>query len=128
MAADQRFSWTLDEDDEAWFEQEVGPLLPLVAFEEKALFHEGNAQGGYWESDLKRLLYDDRADLIERYQPLGLDVRLSAEELMTAITWKASRSLHHLLAGQGDRVREEVSLRIRAYRPDFDQPKIKRGP
>ena len=114
-----RFSWTMDEEDAAWIERDIRPLLPLTGFTDKALFHNANAQGGYWESNLKRLLYDDQSEMIRRYEPLGLDVRLTGEELMTAVTWKARKSLAWLLARFGEQTRDEVLARVREHRPEF---------
>jgi hypothetical protein len=122
-AASQRFICGLDEGEAAWIEREIRPLLPLVGFDAKAIFHNPNAQGGYWESDLKVLIYDDRADLIRRYEPYGLDVRLSAEELVTAIRWKAQESLAFLLGRHGEETKHRVFTCIRTHQPDFDQAK-----
>ena len=100
-----------------WARQAVGSLIPLVAITEKPAFYLGNGQGGYHTTILDLVIGD--LQRLKRYEAMGLDIRLTPEELCTAIDADAFHGLLYLLEKHGVEVRDRVLFRIRHRNPDF---------
>jgi hypothetical protein len=111
--------WQSSEEKRKWAREALGPLIPLIEFEDKAIFHRGNGQGGHWQTYLGCLLTNDQVELVRLYESHGMDIRLSVEELLHAIEWKARKSLSYLFLKHGQETHDEALKRVREYQPDF---------
>jgi len=98
--------------------QELVSMLPLTSIAEKQSFYHGNGQGGYWVTFLDVLV--GNVSLLRRYEAMGLDTRLTEEELDNAVYGQSYDGLHHLLVKHGsEELAEETFRRILKHRPDF---------
>jgi hypothetical protein len=102
-----------------WASRAVGAVIPLVDISSKVAFHDANAQSGQWSTYLNKLLYDDRFDELLKYEAAGMDTRLAAEELCTAVDWDSVKCLMYLLEKFGEAQRARALFRIRRHKPDF---------
>jgi len=102
-----------------WATRAVGSVIPLAKIASKLAFYEGDGQGGQKSTFLNRLLYDDKLDQLKKYEALGMDTRLTPEELCTAIDWDSVNCLMHLLAKFGKERNARVLFRVRRRKPDF---------
>ena len=100
-----------------WAYENIGSIIPLVPVSEKQAFFSANAQGGSKSTMMDKVV--GNLDRLKRYEALGLDTRLSAEELCTAVGCGAFDSLAYLLSKHGDSARDRAMFRIRRYRPDI---------
>jgi hypothetical protein len=107
-----------------WAKTTLLSVIPLTDIGEKVDFHEGNAQGGYYRTFLQILMHGDRVDRLIKYEAMGLDTRLTAEEFCTAVQANANNCLTHLLSKNGPETLTQVMEHIRARKPDFGKPKI----
>ena len=80
---------------------EYSKRMTIIPREEKQWYDSPNAQGGFLRTPLTLLMND--LDRIKRFQPLGLDLRLSAEEILHALKWKNEESLEWLIGENGSR-------------------------
>ncbi len=111
-------------DEIGWAKTSFLSLIPLTDIGEKVDFHEGNAQGGYYRTFLQILMHGDRVDRLIKYEAMGLDTRLTAEELCTAVNVNAHNCLTHLLSKNGPETLAQVMEHIRVRKPDFGKHKI----
>ena len=100
-----------------WAEESIGSIIPLVPVSEKQSFFTSNGQGGSKSTMLNRVI--GNLDRLKHYESLGLDTRLSAEELCTAVSAGAFDSLVYLLGKFGDEVLDKAFFRIRRRKPDI---------
>ncbi len=77
--SDHRF-FPFSKSDVAWVRATLGRLTPLVPVGTKACFHIGDGQGGKWQTFLTAAA--GHVGQLSRYATRGLDLRLSAEELL----------------------------------------------
>lgn len=100
-----------------WVETTILPLLPLVPTTSKQAFYQGNGQGGGFSTFLDAVInYPDR---LKRFEALGLDTRLSAEEVCNAIHRNAHEGLAYLFLKHGSQVCEKALTAIREHKPTF---------
>ena len=105
-----------------WIKGQIGSLLPLVPFDEKAAVYIERTVGSYTRSDFRETYLQaviTSLDRLRRFEILGLDTRLSAEELSTAISKDCYAGLLYLLEKHGQKVRDRVLFRIRRRKPEF---------
>jgi len=100
-----------------WAHENIGSIIPLVPVSEKQAFFSSNGQGGSKSTMMDKVV--GNLERLKRYEALGLDTRLSAEELCTAIDVGAFDSLVYLLSKYGDSARDRAMFRIRRYKPDI---------
>ena len=110
-------------EDVIWVKTTLLSLIPLADIDEKVAFHEGNAQGGYYRTFLQALVRGDRVDRLIKYEAMGLDTRLTAEELCAAIDANAYNCLGHLLSKNPPETVTQVLELIRARKPHFGEVK-----
>ena len=67
------------DEELSWAQEAIGDLIELTPIAEKQAFYSGNAQGGTWGTILDVVVGD--RDRLKLYETLGLDTRLTAEEL-----------------------------------------------
>ena len=82
-----------------WAQKAIGSLIKLAPIAEKQAFYTGNGQGGTWKTILDVVV--GNVDRLKLYEALGLDTRLTAEELCTAIDADAFDGLCYLLTKHG---------------------------
>ena len=104
-------------DELQWAEKKIGSIVPLVPIEEKPAFYIGTGQGGHWVTFLGVLVGD--LPRLKHYESLGLDTRLTADELCSAIHSDAFDGLVYLLSKHGPEVRDRALFRIRHRKPEF---------
>lgn len=104
-------------DKMKWAVESIGSLITLVPVSEKVSFFSAHAQGGSRSTFMDKVI--GNLDRLRRYETLGLDTRLSAEELCTAVSCGAFDSLVYLLSKHGETARGRVMFRIRRFRPDI---------
>jgi hypothetical protein len=105
-----------------WIKSQIGGLLPLVPFEEKTAVYIERTVGSYTTSDFRETYLKAviaNLERLRRFEALGLDARLSTEELNTAIKQDCYPSLLYLLEKHGEKVRDRVLFRIRRRKPEF---------
>lgn len=100
-----------------WAHTIIGSLIPLLSVEDKQVFYCGDGQGGQYETILSKVVGNLKR--LKRYEALGLDTRLTAEEFCSAIYWKTSAGLDYLLSKHGEDVRDKVFAAIRERKPEF---------
>ena len=100
-----------------WARKAVGSIIPLAPIAEKQAFYWGNGQGGQWTTILNVVIGD--VERLQLYESLGLDTRLTTEELCSAIDGDAFDGLLYLLGKHGTEARDRVLFRIRRRNPDF---------
>lgn len=100
-----------------WAVENIGSIIPLVPVSEKMSFFSSHAQGGSRSTFMDRIV--GNLDRLRWYESLGLDTRLSAEELSTAVSCGAFDSLVYLLSKHGETARDRAMFRIRLFRPDI---------
>ena len=100
-----------------WAVENIGSIIPLVPVSEKMSFFSSHAQGGSRSTFMDRIV--GNLDRLRWYESLGLDTRLSAEELSTAVSCGAFDSLVYLLSKHGETARDRAMFRIRRFRPDI---------
>jgi|GEM_PF-1725982 hypothetical protein len=100
-----------------WAKENIGSIIPLVPVIEKQVFFSSHAQGGSNSTMMDKVI--SNLDALKRYEALGLDTRLSAEELCTAVKVGAFDSLVYLLSKHGESARDRAMFRIRRYRPEI---------
>lgn len=104
-------------DNLEWAHTVIGSLIPLTPIAEKQAFYWGNGQGGQDVTILNKVICS--LERLKRYEALGLDTRLTAEEFCMAVGWNASEGLGYLLSKYGDDARERVFAAIRERKPEF---------
>lgn len=104
-------------DELRWAYENIGSIIPLVPVSGKLSFFSSNAQGGSKSTLMERVV--GNVERLKRYEELGLDTRLTAEELCSAVSCGAFDGLVYLLSKYGDTVRDRVMFRIRRHKPDF---------
>lgn len=92
----------------------IGSIIPLANISEKQVFYVGNAQGGSHSSILDIVLRD--VDRLKNYEELGLDIRLTPEEICTAITWKSFEGLDYLFSKHGEEARQQAMSKLEELR------------
>ncbi|MGD9685476.1 MAG: hypothetical protein AB7U43_00690 [Desulfobacter sp.] len=102
-------------DDLRWARDAIGSIIPLVSISEKYSFYSADGQGGQLSTFMDQVV--GNMENLKRYEALGLDTRLSAEELCTAIKRNAYDSLVYLLSKHGDEAARRAMFRIRRRRP-----------
>ena len=100
-----------------WAYENIGSIIPLVPVSEKQVFFSPDAQGGKYFTMMNKVI--GNLDMLKHYESLGLDTRLSAEELCTAVDAGAFNSLVYLLGKFGNEVRDKAFFRIRRKKPDI---------
>jgi hypothetical protein len=100
-----------------WAHENIGSIIPLVPVSEKQAFFSSHAQGGSYSTIMERVI--GNLDRLKRYEALGLDTRLSAEELCSAVGCGAFDSLVYLISKHGDSARDRAMFRIRRRKPDI---------
>lgn len=100
-----------------WAHEKIGSIIPLVPVSEKQVFYTADAQGGRHYTMMDKVVGNVSA--LKQYEALGLDTRLSAEELCTAVKADAFDSLVYLLSHYGESARDRAMFRIRRFRPDI---------
>lgn len=100
-----------------WAHENIGSIIPLVPVSEKQIFFSAHSQGGSYSTMMDKVVGDLAA--LKQYEELGLDTRLSAEELCTAVKVGAFDSLVYLLSKHGELARDRTMFRIRRFRPDI---------
>lgn len=118
IVSPSRFYWfLLPEEELKWARDIVGGLIPLIPVTDKQVFFRSHCQGGE-DSTLLSILIG-KHNLLKRFVYLGLDTRLSAEELCLAVRSNAYEGLCFLLEQYGDSTRSQVVAAIRERKPDF---------
>ena len=107
------------EEDIEWVKKSIGSLIPLVPVEEKPCFYKGNGQGGYWTTFLNALGGD--VAKLSRYEALGLDSRLSAEEFLSLVQGGFYNKLLYLLSAVPEPAKGRVLFRVRRRDPSFGE-------
>jgi hypothetical protein len=105
-----------------WIKSQIGVLVPLVPYEEKAAIYIERTVGSYTTSDFRETYLKAvfaNLDRLRRFENLGMDTRLSAEELSSAIHQDCYPSLLYLVEKHGQKVRDRVLFRIRHRMPEF---------
>lgn len=105
------------EKDLSWVRDKIGTLIQLIPVGEKPCFYMGGGQGGYWRTFLDAVGSDVAA--IKRYEALGLDTRLTAEEFLSVLDDNAYDKLVFLLRNEPGEVKGRVLFRVRRWRPSF---------
>ena len=105
------------EQNLSWVRENIGSLIKLVPVGRKPCFYDGNGQGGYWSTFLDVAGSD--VSVIKRYEALGLDTRLTAEEFMSVLDDNTYEKLLYLLRNESEEVRARVMFRVRRWRPSF---------
>ena len=100
-----------------WAQKSIGSLIKLTSIEAKPAFYDGNGQGGQWRTILDSVVGD--LGRLKLYESLGLDTRLTAEELCTAIDADAYEGLVYLLSKYDSNKSDRVLFRIRRKKPEF---------
>lgn len=100
-----------------WAHENIGSIIPLVPVSEKQSFFSSNAQGGSKSTIMDKVV--GSLEHLKRYESLGLDTRLTAEELCTAVDCGAFDSLVYLLSKYGDTARDRAMFRIRRFKHDI---------
>ena len=100
-----------------WARETVGNIIPLVPVSQKQAFYSGHTQGGQFSTILNHVV--GNVDRLKRYESLGLDTRLTAEELCTAIRENAFGGLQYLLSKHGAEKRDQALVCIRQREPHF---------
>ncbi len=100
-----------------WARQVIGGIIPLVPVDEKESYYHGNAQGGYHKTALDLVMGD--LTKLKEFEAMGMDTRLSAEELCTAVEGNACHCLMYLLESHGPVIRDQVISEIVRRKPDF---------
>jgi hypothetical protein len=103
--------------EQQWAETTIGALLPLVPVVSKQAFYQGNGQGGGFSTFLDVVI--KCPDRLKRFEALGLDTRLSVEELCKAIYWNAHEGLAYLFLKHGNQTCEKALTAIRDHKPTF---------
>jgi len=105
------------EEELDWARCVIGSIIPLVSVDEKESFYRGNAQGGYHRTILDLIMSD--LTKLKEFEALGMDTRLSAEEICTAVESNAYSSLMYLLESFGPARRDRVLSAILQRKPEF---------
>lgn len=100
-----------------WAHRVIGSIIPLVPVDEKESFYHGNVQGGYRRTTLDLVM--GKLTKLKEFEVLGMDTRLSAEELCTAVKGNAYDCLVYLLECHGPAKRDQVLSEIARRKPDF---------
>jgi len=100
-----------------WARSEIGSIIPLVSVDEKESFYHGDAQGGYHKTVLDLVM--GNLTKLKKFEAMGMDTRLSAEELCTAVEGNAYDCLVYLLESHGAAIRDRVFVEIVRRKPDF---------
>jgi len=100
-----------------WAQNRIGSIIPLVPIREKHVFNRSSCQG--WEYNTILSLIIGSPERLKHFESLGLDTRLTAEELLTAINDNAYDSLFYLLSKYCDEARDQVLSAIREHKPEF---------
>jgi hypothetical protein len=107
-------------DELDWAHRAIGGLAPLVDVATKRCFYMGNGQGGSQHLMLPMVVgYTDNLERLKKYEALGLDTALSAEEICKLIDADAFRCLAYLLEKHGPSVCGKAFFRIRRRKPEF---------
>ena len=107
-------------DELDWAHRAIGGLAPLVDVATKRCFYMGNGQGGSQHLMLPMVVgYTDNLERLKKYEALGLDTALSAEEICKLIDADAFRCLAYLLEKLGPSVCGKAFFRIRRRKPEF---------
>lgn len=109
-------------EDLLWAHNVIGKLIPLVPIAEKQTLYWANAQGGQYRTILCGLVCN--IDRFKRYEALGLDTRLTAQEFCSIVKCKSSEGLSYLLSKYGDDVRDKVFAAIRERNPEFGAAEV----
>ncbi len=104
-------------EDLSWVRDKIGPLIALVPVGEKPCFYHGDGQGGCWRTFLDAAGSD--VAVIKRYEALGLDTRLTAEEFLSAVKGNAYDKLLYLLRNESEEAKARVMFRVRRRQPSF---------
>jgi hypothetical protein len=104
-----------DSEELDWACETIGNIIPLAPILEKQAFHWGHAQGGQFTTILNVVV--GNVDRLKRYESLGLDTRLTPEELCTAIDLNAFEGLLYLLSKHATDKREQALEFIRLRKP-----------
>jgi hypothetical protein len=107
------------DEDLKWVRSSIGSLIPLVPVEEKQCFYSGNGQGGYWRTFLNAVGGD--VTNLRRYEALGLDSRLSAEEFLSLVQGGFYDKLLYLLSAVPEATKARVLFRVRRRDPSFGE-------
>lgn len=100
-----------------WARLAIGSIIPLAPITEKQAFYWGNGQGGQWTTILNAVI--GNVERLQRYEALGLDTRLTDEELCSAVGRDAFDGLLYLLGKHGTEARDRITFRIRRRKPEF---------
>jgi len=104
-----------------WAKKALSGLIPLFDIGKKSAFYEAGAQGGYKFTPLQILLRNDKIERLKKYEALGVDTRLTAEEICTGIDNRAYNCLRYLLHPLGPETWTEVVAVIRETHPKFGE-------
>lgn len=107
-------------DELEWVHNIIGRLITLAPIEEKQAFFWAYGQGGKFTTIFNKVV--GNLERLKRYETLGLDTRLTAEEFCTAVNTEAYESLSYLLSKYGDDAPEQVFAAIKE-RKEFEQAK-----
>lgn len=105
------------EEELAWVEDSIAPLLPLAKPWEVPLFHKGNGQGGWCGTFLNPLLSDARLERLRHFEKRGLPTRLTPALLISIAKGGDYAVLLYLLRDEPNLPR--ILFRIRRRFPDF---------
>lgn len=105
------------EENLSWMREKIGSLIKLIPVGRKPCFYDGNGQGGYWSTFLDVAGSD--VSVIKRYEALGLDTRLTAEEFLSIVESNAYDKLLHLLRNESQEIKARVLFRVRRRKPTF---------
>jgi len=100
-----------------WARTAIGSVIPLAPITEKQAFYQGNGQGGQWTTILNAVI--GNVGRLQRYEALGLDTRLTDEELCSAVDRDAFDGLLYLLGKHGTEARDRIIFRMRRRKPEL---------